>query len=239
MNKTILAAVVLAALPLGAHAQNLNGFYVGARGGANWLFNGGVNASGIASVSGFGTGQFSGTDNASFDTGWVAGGFVGYDFVGPRVELEALYRDNKGRASGLFPITGVGTLRTHNLVEVQQTSVMANAYYDFFAHDTFTPYVGVGVGMAFINSRVGQFTNSSDTEFAYQAIIGASYKVTPNLRLNLDGRFYGTTNPSFSNNFTLTNATVPISGYVSGSYPNNNFALLASVSYSFGPAPAR
>jgi opacity protein-like surface antigen len=240
MNKTSLAALALAALPLAAHAQNLNGFYVGARGGANWLLDSTANVTGVATVQGIGTGQLSGSDTAGFVTGWAAGGFVGYDFVGPRVEIEALYRDNKGTENGAFPISGIGTLRVLNgRAEVQQTSVMANVYYDFFAHEVFTPYVGAGLGIAFIDTHLGQLGFTHDTEFAYQAIVGVGYKVTPNLRLNLDGRYYGTTNPTFNNSFNLPNATAPVSGTVSGSYPNNNFAVMASVVYSFGPATAR
>ncbi|MBN9090803.1 MAG: P44/Msp2 family outer membrane protein [Reyranella sp.] len=236
MKSVLIATVALAAVPLAARAQNLDGFYVGARGGASWLLDSAANVNGVASVVGFGTGQLSGTNNARFDTGWAAGGFVGYDFVGPRVELEALYRDNKGTANGAFPISGVGTLRVNSVTEVQQTSVMANLYYDFFAHDAFTPYVGAGAGLAFIDTRLGPLTRSSDIEFAYQAIVGAGYKVTPNLRLNLDGRYYGTLNPTFNNGFNLPNATVPVSGTIAGSYPNNNFAVLASVVYTFGPS---
>ena len=239
MNKTILAAVALAALPLTAHAQNLNGFYIGARGGASWLLNSNINVNGVATVTGFGTGALSGSHSASFDTGWALGGFAGYDFVGPRVEIETLYRDNQGSQGGLLPIAGVGTLNSRGVAEVRQTSVMANVYYDFFAREAFTPYVGAGAGIAFINSHIGSLTNSSDTEFAYQAIVGVGYKVMPNLRLNLDARYYGTLNPTFSNSYNPSGFTVPVSGYVSGSYPNNNFAVLASVSYSFGPASQR
>ena len=239
MNKTILAAVALAAMPLAANAQNLNGFYIGARGGLNWMFNSDISVNGVATVSGFGSGQLNGTHSASFNTGWALGGFAGYDFVGPRVEIEALYRDNQGSQRGTLPSAGVGILRSQGVAEVRQTSVMANVYYDFFARETFTPYVGAGAGIAFIDSHFGALTNSSDTEFAYQAIVGVGYKVMPNLRLNLDARYYGTLNPTFSNSYNPSGFTVPVSGYVSGSYPNNNFALLASVSYSFGPAPAR
>jgi opacity protein-like surface antigen len=235
MKKALLTALALAALPFSVYAQNLNGFYVGARGGASWMLDSGINIGGIATVLGIGTGQLSGTDIARFTTGWAVGGFAGYDFVGPRVEIEALYRDNQGSSNGSLPISRIGTLRYAGAAEVQQTSVMANAYYDFFAHQAFTPYVGAGLGIAFIESRFNGLTRSSDTEFAYQAIVGVGYKVTPNLRLNLDGRYYGTTNPSFTNSFSLPNATVPISGSITGSYPNNNFSLLASIVYSFGP----
>ena len=231
-----MAAIALAALPCAAHAQNLNGFYVGARGGANWMLDAAANVTGVATVQGIGTGQLSGSDTAGFVTGWAAGGFVGYDFVGPRVEIEALYRDNKGTTNGVFPISGIGRLRVlYGRAEVQQTSVMANVYYDFFAHDVLTPYVGAGLGIAFIDTHLGQMGFTSDTEFAYQAIIGVGYKVTPNLRLNLDGRYYGTLNPTFSTGFNLTGPNVPVSGSISGSYPNNNFSILASITYSFGP----
>jgi opacity protein-like surface antigen len=239
MNKLVVAALMFAAVPFAAQAQNLNGFYIGARGGLNWLFNGDINVNGVATVTGFGTGQVNGTHSASFDTGWALGGFAGYDFIGPRVEIEALYRDNQGSQSGSLPVSGVGTLRSRSSAEVQQTSLMANVYYDFFAREAFTPYVGAGVGIAFVNSHLGALTNSSDTEFAYQAIIGVGYKVMSNLRLNLDARYYGTTNPTFSNSYNPSGFTVPVSGYFSGSYPNNNFAVLASVTYSFGPTPQR
>jgi OOP family OmpA-OmpF porin len=236
VKKILLGALVLAALPVSVCAQGLNGFYVGARGGANWLLNGGVTTSGTASVLGVGTGKLSGTDNLSFNSGWAAGGFVGYDFVGLRLEIEVLYHDNKGTEAGVFPITGVGRLRINGVAEVQQTSAMANFYYDFFAHQAFTPYVGVGAGLAFIDSRIGGLTNSSDTEFAYQAIVGVGYKLWPNVRVNLDGRYYGTLDPIFSNSFNLPAATVPVSGNISGSYPNNNLAILASIVYTFGPS---
>jgi hypothetical protein len=35
------------------------------------------------------------------DTGWTVGGKVGYDFVGPRVELEGMYHYNTGSAVDL------------------------------------------------------------------------------------------------------------------------------------------
>jgi len=237
MKKVLLAAITLAALPLAAHAQNQAGFYIGARGGADWLLTNSVNINGNATVVGHGTGPFNATTNTGFNTGWAAGGFIGYDFVGPRVEIEALYHDNQGSANSTIPIVGVGILRGFSNIDVQQTAVMANLYYDFFANQTFTPYVGAGAGIAFIKTQ-DALINSSDTEFAYQAIVGVGYKVTPNVRINVDGRYYGTLNPTFNNSFNPPGATVPVSGNISGSYPNNNFAVLASIVFKFGmPSP--
>ena len=73
MTKVFLAAASLAALPVAAQAQ-INaqpGIYVGAGGGLAW---------GIGSNA-----------NASTSTGFAFGGQIGYDFVGPRVELEVGY----------------------------------------------------------------------------------------------------------------------------------------------------
>jgi OmpA-OmpF porin, OOP family len=228
-----LAAIALVVLPFSVCAQNLNSFYVGARGGANWLLGNSANINGTATVGSFGTGPFNSTTAATFNTGWAAGGFIGYDFIGPRMEVEALYHDNKGAAYSVIPVIGIGTLRVTGNPEVQQTSVMANLYYDFFANQPLTPYVGAGAGIAFIN-RSGALTRTDDTEFAYQAIMGVGYKVTPNLRLNIDARYYGTLNPTYNTNFTLSGSPA-VSGNVSGSYPNNNIAILASVAYKFGP----
>jgi len=234
VRKIISAAIALAIVPFAAHAQSQSGAYVGLRGGGNWLLNNVANISGTATVSGVGTGPFNSTTNASFNTGWAGGGFVGYDFVGPRLEVEALYRDNKGTAYSSVPVIGVGTLRvTSNDLDEAQTSVMANVYYDFLANQAFTPYVGAGAGVAFIN-RTGQLTRTNDTEFAYQAIVGVGYKATPKVRLNLDGRYYGTLNPTFNDNIALE-GTSAVAGTSSGSYSNNNFAVLASVVFKFGP----
>ncbi len=149
------------------------------------------------------------------------------------MEIEALYHDNQGSANSTIPIVGVGILHGNSNIEVQQTSVMADLYYDFFANEAFTPYVGAGAGIAFINTR-DALINSSDTEFAYQAIVGVGYKVTPNVRINIDGRYYGTLNPTFNNSFNVAATPAAVSGNISGSYPNNNIAVLASIAFKFG-----
>ena len=81
----IIATSTIAAPTITAEAQTLftpqaatPGFYVGGEGGLNWLLNNG---------------------NNQFNTGYAVGGKVGYDFVGPRLELEALYRNNTARAA--------------------------------------------------------------------------------------------------------------------------------------------
>ncbi len=100
------------------------------------------------------------------DTGWALGGKVGYDFVGPRVELEGMYHSNTGTAVVAFP-TGYANVRGR----IEQISVMANALYDFFPGAMITPYVGGGVGVAFVDANI-QGCNLCLTMFAYQAHSG-------------------------------------------------------------------
>src|SRR5476649_605971 len=89
MKKTLMAAAALVALPVMAQAQTASsGVYIGAEGGLNWLLN-----TTVTGTQTNGTGQQVQVGVAP-QTGWAAGGKIGYDFVGPRVELEGVYRQN-------------------------------------------------------------------------------------------------------------------------------------------------
>jgi len=114
MKKTVAVAALAAALPFGAHAQSAPGVYVGVEGGLNWMFNNSFNTNLGIAVPGAGTINLASPTNGSFNTGWAVGGVIGYDFVGPRVELEGLYRQNNGTvtgssAFGIFGAAGGGS----------------------------------------------------------------------------------------------------------------------------------
>jgi surface antigen-like protein len=143
------------------------------------------------------------------DTGWAAGGKIGYDFVGPRVELEGLYHSNTGSGVVAFP-SGFANVRGR----IDQVSVMANVLYDFFPGATITPYVGAGAGIAFVDSTI-QGCNLCSTQFAYQGILGLGFNATQAVRIGLEGRYYGTTNGGMA-------------------YRNNNIMALLSLSSKFG-----
>jgi outer membrane protein OmpA-like peptidoglycan-associated protein len=189
-KKSLLVAAAVLVLPVAANAQtgtSYPGFYIGAEGGLNWLLN---------------------NNSYQMDTGWAAGGKLGYDFVGPRVELEGLYHSNNGTGNVLFP-GGVANVRGR----IDQVSVMANLLYDFMPTSAFTPFIGAGAGIAFVDSTI-QGCNMCSTQFAYQGIIGVAWNITEAFRLSVDGRYYGTTNP--------------------GAYTNNNIMTMLSLSYKFG-----
>jgi Outer membrane protein and related peptidoglycan-associated (lipo)proteins len=96
---------------------------------------------------------------------------------------------------------------------IEQVSVMGNVLYDFFPGAMITPYVGGGLGVGFVDANI-QGCKMCLAMFAYQGILGVGYNATPALRISLEGRYYGTTNP--------------------GAYFNNNIMALLSVSYKFG-----
>jgi OOP family OmpA-OmpF porin len=161
----------------------------------------------------------------SYTTGWALGGMIGYDFLGPRVEIELMYRDTMGT---LVIPASQGTFA----VDKSQITTMLNVLYDFNAGGTIVPYAGVGAGVAVlaINGVAGR---AESTEFAYQAIAGVGYNINSTFRINLEGRFYGSTTPTFYNAATLNG--VPFSSSVTPA--NNNISLLASFQIRMG-APA-
>ncbi|MBV8192577.1 MAG: OmpA family protein [Alphaproteobacteria bacterium] len=198
-TKSLIVAAAVLTMPAAAQAQLFDntswapypGVYIGAEGGLNWLLN---------------------NNSYIMNTGWAVGGKVGYDFVGPRLEIEGLYHSNNGTGVRAFP-NGYATING----QIQQVSLMANALYDFFPAAVVTPYVGGGIGVAWLDDSI-QGCNLCATQFAYQGIIGVGWNAMPSLRVGLEGRYYGTTNP--------------------GNYVNNNILALLSVSYKFGAPEA-
>jgi outer membrane protein OmpA-like peptidoglycan-associated protein len=190
----------MVALPVMAQAQSPSpGVYIGAEGGLNWLLNFNANTN-VAAAPVVGV---------TPTTGWMAGGVIGYDFVGPRVELEGIYRWNG---------TNVGLPGTALNNQIGQLGIMANLYYDFMPASVITPYIGAGVGLGLVDSN----SSLGSTVFAYQGILGLGWNVDTNFRVNLDGRYYGTSNPS-----------------INGSqWTNNNFSVMLGLQFKFGASAA-
>ena len=151
MKKALFVAAALVALPSMGHAQEfapLPGFYIGAGVGAAWY---------LTSTTTVG-GSFTST------TGLLADIVAGYDFVGPRVELEVGF--------GFIPFTAnlAGTAAASNFSgNAHQLHIMGKVLYDFFPASTITPYIGAGAGVAFVDGN----TFLQNTLFAYEGILGA------------------------------------------------------------------
>jgi opacity protein-like surface antigen len=193
MKKALIAAAALVALPMAAQAQTpMPGFYIGAEGGINWLLNTTIN-----------------NNSTTPQLGWAAGGKIGYDFVGPRVEVEGVYRWNQLNAS-VAPGAALNS-------QVGQLGILANLLYDFMPASVITPYIGAGAGIGFVdgNSSLGS------TVFAYQGIVGLAWNVDTNFRVSIDGRYYGTSNPTVNGN----------------GWSNNNFSVMLGLTLKFGDSP--
>ena len=165
----VVGAALLAAAPFAAQAQTPlqpGGFYIAAEGGANWMFNTSPTSTfTFAGPSSFG--NFSSNSNAYFNTGFVVGGALGYDFIGLRVEAEGVYREN----TGTLAVGGFSAGFNFN-----EVAIMGNAYYDFLAGSAIVPYIGAGAGVAFLNAGALGATRQS-TQFAYQGIIGVGWNI--------------------------------------------------------------
>jgi len=123
--KRVLLAATLLAVPLAAQAQPIQGVYVGAAGGANWLLDNEVRVH---------TGPLAGpTVDSGAKAGEVALGSIGWAFGnGVRVEAEGSWRRNTGMAFGLTQ---------------RKFGAMANVLFDMDIGSPWVyPYAGAGAG---------------------------------------------------------------------------------------------
>jgi outer membrane protein OmpA-like peptidoglycan-associated protein len=81
-----------------------------------------------------------------------------------------------------------------------------------------TPYIGAGAGIGFVDGT----SSLSSTVFAYQGIVGLAWNADTNLRVSLDGRYYGTSNPQLNGS----------------SWTNNSFSVMLGVQLKFGETAA-
>lgn len=130
--------------------------------------------------------------------GGVAGLAAGYAWQsGWALETEFAYRRNgldndrfHGETTNLH-----GALSSYTL--------MGNGYYRLDTGTDFTPYIGGGVGISLLELEErrgdgGEFhAFDTDTQFAYQGIVGVAYKLASDWDLDVEYRYFGTQDPSF------------------------------------------
>lgn len=109
-----------------------------------------------------------------------------------RVEGEVAYRaNNMDEASYLGESAKING-------DASVLSFMGNGYYDFSNATAFTPYVGLGLGMAKIDVAIDDISwDESDTVFAYQIMVGGNFALTKQISLDAEYRYFGSQDPEF------------------------------------------
>ncbi|MDR0773330.1 MAG: P44/Msp2 family outer membrane protein [Wolbachia pipientis] len=131
---------------------------------------------------------------ASFIAG---GGAFGYKMDDIRVDVEGIYsqlnQDTKLTGTSV-PAGGIAK----NLTAI---SGLVNVYYDIAIEDMpITPYVGVGVGAAYVSNPLAKKADNDKASgfgVAYQAKAGVSYDVTPEIKLYAGARYFGSYGANF------------------------------------------
>jgi OOP family OmpA-OmpF porin len=207
-----LFGAAIAAAPLAAYAQPVNGLYISLGAGVNIMQNESITTLGSTSLNNV---------NLNTKLGAVAVPAVGFGFGnGFRAELSLDYRYN-----GLDTISGPGGSAKISGSE-QKFGPMVNVLYDFDVPFPVTPYVGAGVGYQWVRESIN---NGAQTEggFAVQGILGVSYpmdNVVPGLALTGEYRFQAI--PGERNYGGVKFAD------------DYNHSILIGLRYAFGAAPA-
>lgn len=200
------------------------GFYVGAEGGWTDLMTL-RNAVDVASQ-----GPDKGLSAVSFErfsAGYNVGGRGGYRWGPWRFEAEVDYRRNN--TIDLQMVTPVNRPGRAAGAERHAVSELANAIYDFDLGWLVTPHIGGGLGAAQVTRNLSNiFGGTHDTVnvFAYQAIAGIRYPITPSVALDVDYRYFATDNT----NFISTNPDL-----IKSEYRTHN--VVVSLTWQFGGFP--
>ena len=124
-----------------------------------------------------------------------------------RVEFEMAHRNKDTSHLPYEGVAGSVYVEGQDNIGLTTTSYMVNGYYDFYSQSVFTPYIGLGLGMAKVeyenawsesgyNPSSGAYMGTingkdkySKTKMVWNIALGASYKVNEKLNLDLGYRY--------------------------------------------------
>lgn len=226
VTTALLAATLLTGVSSVALAQGYQhpkGFYVGAALGGNFLTDSEIKGTGI-------------NNEAEYKIGPAGALTLGWGFGnGLRTEIELAARSNE-----VDKVTGTGG--GVNDGRMNAYSGMLNLLYDINTGTAFTPYLGAGIGWAFLDAsdvrRVNgnRTVDDNDNRFAYQGIAGVGYSISPQWKVALDYRYFATLDPEFT-----AKTTAGVGTKVDSEYQSHTVML--GLRYHFwspaaAPAPA-
>lgn len=141
-------------------------------------------------------------ERESLDNAWMIGVGVGYQFNNYfRSDLTIDY-ETKAGATGYAPCGGcvpAGSFSTEK-ADIDVWTVMLNGYVDLATWNNITPYVGAGIGAAYVNASNKTSFNPDGTStsydgsngqwnFAWALMAGAEYAITPNWSVDAGYRY--------------------------------------------------
>jgi len=171
--RVLAASGVAAALAIGgAHAQDgaaRDGIYVRAGAGATFLDDWNqefTHNPDLVAIAPPPTGQ-----SIENGEGFLASFALGFDYAdGIRTELEYRYASTNIDSVTLDDPAGAVAAAAAN-DDINAHFLLSNFYFDFTNESRFTPFVGAGVGGAFVENETGD----RDAALAYQGRAGVSY----------------------------------------------------------------
>jgi OmpA-OmpF porin, OOP family len=250
-NRYLLGAGAALAIALGgvqAHAQFFGpyppgAFYLGPEGGWTSLFN----QNSTVAVRGPAGAIVSRPGTVDFNSGFNAGGRLGYAWGPWRFEEEYSYKFNK--------VSSVGNL-TNTSGNVHSNAIMTNVIYDFTLGWPITPHIGAGIGAVNVSRSLGgtgTFTvtgpngrsvtstytasvSGNKWEFGYQGIAGIRYLINPALALDVDYRYFAAPETTITNKVVAPRTNICcFFPSVKSKYQSNN--VVASLTMMFGAPP--
>jgi len=126
--------------------------------------------------------------------GYVIGGAIGFDYAdGIRTELEYRYASTGIDAVTINDPTLGPTLATPVNDDINVHFLMSNFYFDWRNDSRFTPFIGGGVGGAFVENETGV----RDAALAYQGRAGVSFDVGGGFSLDTEYIYLRTSKLSY------------------------------------------
>jgi opacity protein-like surface antigen len=209
-----MLAIVGTAGEASADTTDYEGPFVKLQGGLNFTLDSDFDGSSSDSFP---------TGDGSFNPGGLVGLAGGYRFSRNfAADLEYAYRSNE-----IDKIEGAGGTALADGGDLASVAIMTNGYYYFDFAQSWSPYVGLGVGfLQEIDSDVelvgiaGQ-KDLEDQLFAWQAMAGAEVPLDDSWRVYGEGRFMSAPGTDLSNG--------------NGSYgvDYNNISLIVGLGYQF------
>ena len=145
------------------------------------------------------------TQTIGLDTGFIASAAIGFDYAdGIRTELEYRYA-----TTSIDAVSDGGPLPAAVNDDINAHFIFTNFYFDFANSSAFTPFIGAGVGGAFVTNQ----NDVRDAALAWQARAGVSWALSDGFSADLDYNYtqstrlaYGPTDDGFLESAELFHA---------------------------------